>query len=699
MKQAKTPAAPISNATPKSKGVSAINSIKFRITTLICIFVAISGIVNSVYTNSLSKSTLRKNTENTLIDLVNAQSKDVDKSIETLNATMAYLNRSADIMACLETGLATGTPSSVHLTEVAQKLRKYMQQNPEHIDLTILYSNYKVCTTTSKTINENDDYSSQQWLHNIIETKKAGQSSIFFSDEGESLVTLGIPYFSNYDDEPIGILMTTVKVSSLTSTLSTIKVLDSDKSYATLMDSSGKYIYNPDDSMIGKNAEDGILTDVIEKISADEEIPTTVTIDGDYYICYRVSPLNNWILTLAIDKGDVMAPVDAMIRSNAVITLIIILLLAAIAYVFASTIANPIKEITKVIKTTAILDMSPEDGYHKLFKRKDETGEMSRAMHQMRTSFRKMMCQVSQNSENISSSSKHLNSITSTVNGNANSNLETAEHLSASMKKSSASTDLINSDIREIESSTLAIQEKARDGVNLSEEIMSRAKHLKDSTEKASMRTKDMYATIKEETGLAITRSRAVDKINALANNIGDIADQTELLSLNASIEAARAGESGKGFVVVAGEIGKLAKQSAATVENITTIVEEVNDSVKSMANSLTKALNFLDSTVLSDYNNFINVSEQYSSDASYVNRTMENISESIKVLNQTLTNIAASISEINTAANDSAQGVGNVANMNRDIVKLMEDTYQMVQKTTEYTDELKDIVNQFKLE
>lgn len=702
MKQEKTTAGinePVRREQQKNNGVSVFHSIKFRIAALICIFVAFSGIINSVYTNSMSKSTLRKNTENALIDLVNAQSKDVDKSIETLNASMSYLNRTANIMVCLDTGYKTGTPSDGHLQETNRQFTKYMGQNPDHIDITLLYPNLIVCTSTSDTINAGDDYSNEAWLQNIIKTEKAGQSSIFHNDEGEALVTLGIPYYSNYNDDGlIGILMTTVKVSSLTSTLSTIKVLNSDKSYATLMDSSGKYIYHPDESKIGTTATEELFTGLIERINANEDIPTTVTIDGDYYVSYRVSPLNNWILTLAIYKDDVMAPVDNMIKSNAIITVIIIFILAVIAYIFANTITNPIKEITQVIKTTAVLDMSPEKGYHKLFNRKDETGEMSRAIHQMRSSFRTMMYQVSLNSENISNSSEHLNSITATVNGNANSNLETAEHLSASMEKSSASTDLIHSDIKNIEQSTSAIQEKAQDGVNLSEEIMSRAKQLKDNTEKASKRTRDMYATVKEETELAIMRSRAVDKINALANNIWEIADQTELLSLNASIEAARAGESGKGFVVVAGEIGKLAKQSASTVENITSIVQELNDSVSSMADSLTKTLNFLDSTVLSDYNDFMKVSEQYSSDAAYVNRTMENISESINVLNQTLVKIATAISEINSAANESAQGVGNVANMNRDIVRLMDDTYQMVQKTTEYTNELKDIVNQFKL-
>lgn len=678
--------------------VTAFTSIKMRVTLLIVVFVLLSSIINSVYNTRVSKNTLIETTESALSDLVEAQSKDVDKSIETINASMAYLDYSEDLTISLETGYLKGEAN--RLSDTYIKLRGYMKTNASHIDITLYYPDLRVCATTSETLQEWDDCSDQKWMQAILDTKESGQSDIFTDEEGNTLVTLGVPFHPNYNENGcVGVLTTTVKVDSLTSTLSTIKVLDAQKSHAVLMDSDGNYIYHPDSKKIGTVTDSPTMLDVVSKVASGNAPSITVTKEGTDYIGYRVSPLNNWILGLYVDMNEILQPIDKMQQSTFLITIFTIIILAALGYFFSSSIANPINRITKVIQQTANLDMSPNDAYHRLFSRRDETGEMSRAMNQMRSEFRKMMKQVSDNSETISESSHRLNDITNTVNKNANGNLETAEHLSSSMEQSSVSTELITSDIRNIEASTMAIHEKAQEGVELSQQILARANSLKDNTISASNRTREMYATVKTETEQAILRSKSVQKINDLAQNIWSIADQTSLLSINASIEAARAGESGKGFAVVASEIGKLANQSASTVEGITTIVEEVNEAVSQMASSLSKTLSFLDENVLTDYDDFLNVSDQYSNDADFVNHTMTNISDSITTLNETLMKITVAISEINDAVNDAANGVNEVATMNRDIVSLTGDTYEMVQQTIRFTEELKDIVRQFTLE
>lgn len=178
-----------------------------------------------------------------------------------------------------------------------------------------------------------------------------------------------------------------------------------------------------------------------------------------------------------------------------------------------------------------------------------------------------------------------------------------------------------------------------------------------------------------------------------------EIASQTSLLSLNASIEAARAGEQGRGFAVVADEIGKLAEQSSQTVNGITQIVTEVNAAVERMADSLNAALDFLDHTVLADYGNFMKVSEQYSDDAGYVNRTMAEIDNSISEMNHTIIRITEAIGRINNSISETSSGVVSVVDNNASIVSLATDTYNMVEQTITYADSLREIVNSFTLD
>ncbi len=309
-----------------------------------------------------------------------------------------------------------------------------------------------------------------------------------------------------------------------------------------------------------------------------------------------------------------------------------------------------------------------------------------------------MMNSISSASSSISESADRLHSIANTVNDNASSNSATAEELSATMEETAASTAAISNEIHEIEKSTSQINTKTAEGVTLSTEIMQRAEKLRKDTSSASDRTRHMYESVKGESELAIESSKAVSKINELAKNIMDIAKQTSLLSLNASIEAARAGEQGRGFAVVADEIGKLASQSSDTVGDITEIVNEVIDAVQKMEKSLTSTLSFLDETVLADYNNFMNVSDQYSRDAQFVNTTMSDINASIDSLNDTMFKMSEAINQINASIAETTSGVNNVVENNASIVSLTTDTYHMVEKTIAYSDSLKEIVDQFTL-
>jgi len=267
------------------------------------------------------------------------------------------------------------------------------------------------------------------------------------------------------------------------------------------------------------------------------------------------------------------------------------------------------------------------------------------------------------------------------------------------MEETTASTDMISEDVSRIGTYTSTINERATDGVRLSEEIMKRTVEMKENTLAASESTKQMYEEVRDETQNAIDRSKSVSRIDDLANAIKEIADQTRLLSLNASIEAARAGEAGRGFSVVAMEIGKLAEQSSQTVGNITSIVQEVTHAVNDLTKSLTKTLDFLENKVLGDYDGFITISEKYADDAGSINKTMQEVDNSIDELNDSIQKISDAIAGINASVAESTQGVVDVANNNSDIVHLTKDTYDMAQKTLGNAKMLDEIIGKFKLD
>lgn len=684
-----------------SKKLSSIQT-KIALVTILFVTIAVitAVIVNYTSLTGMAHDTLVEYTEDSLTEIVMAYGTGIDESIEKYNATMTYLDSSENFF------VFSVNNGNKYSNEVHATLQKYLASNNTHESINFVGGDDTVLLASTDTAKEGTPYGDEPFVQYIMENNEPAQSDVFFDEEsGEPMVSIGVPQTSHFDDTTLaGVMFTNVKVSLFADALTGISVYDSDSSYAYLLDSNGVYIYHPNENLIGTKSDNAVITDLVGRIAAGSAPSTSLAVDDSTgeYLAYRVSDLNNWILCLVVDQDVILNPIIDM-RTRAVsisftICLIIIAVFTVLGFIFAGTITTPIKLITKVIRKTADLDISLDESYHPLLRHKDETGEMSRAVQKMRRSFSHMMKDISSTSEYISESADKLHQIATTVNDNANSNSATAQQLSATMEQTSLNTESISSEIQEIEQSTTVINNKAQEGVTLSEEIMKRAEQLKSDTERASDRTRNMYQSVKSASEIAIEHSKSVSKIDELAQNIMEIASQTSLLSLNASIEAARAGEQGRGFAVVAGEIGKLAEQSSQTVNGITQIVTEVNSSVEQMEASLNSALDFLDQTVLADYGNFMNISEQYTDDAKFVNRTMADIDVSIDELRRTISKIAEDLAQINGSISETSSGVGNVVDNNANIVALAADTYNMVNQTITYADTLKEIVNSFTL-
>ena len=221
------------------------------------------------------------------------------------------------------------------------------------------------------------------------------------------------------------------------------------------------------------------------------------------------------------------------------------------------------------------------------------------------------------------------------------------EELSASMQNVSETAGTIDQRLNEVRNATNNINSGVNEGVSKAEEIRNEAVDIKNDAQSKKDNTGNKMETLSQVLEQSVKDSEKVAQISELTNVILDIASQTNLLALNASIEAARAGEAGKGFAVVAEEISSLAENSRQTAGNIQIISNEVTTAVKSLADNAMHVLDFINSTVLSDYDSFVDTGEKYESTASFINDVLDHISEQTKQLNSIMNEMTEAVSSI----------------------------------------------------
>ena len=484
--------------------------------------------------------------------------------------------------------------------------------------------------------------------------------------------------------------------------LSNVSMHSAPSTYAYLLNEEGYNVYHPSPDRLGTHVENEFLCGIMDQIAAGKNPPQTGIGVSLYrgkmkYNSYYILK-NNYLLNITSDQADILsfendATIKMLLISVFNLTLFIIL-----GYLFSRLFSKPLQELTALVERTSRRDFTKNVNAQKIKKRKDEIGAIARAISTLRGSLRDIVRTIDSAKDNMNNNMEQVVASSHSIDEMSTDNSSTTQNLASGMQEVSNASEQIQISIENMQSEAEAIQGRTSQGGKEAEEIMKRAQELKVSSDASINNAASLCSEIKEKTTQAIEDAKVVSKINDLTSAIMEISSQTSLLALNANIEAARAGEAGKGFAVVATEIGSLANQSSETVNSINNIVSEVHAVVDRMVETMKQSVDFLENTVISDYEQLKNVSIQYEEDASSFSNNMESIEFSVNSLKEAVDHVAEALNNISVTVSETTAGVENIAQKSADVVVKTSENNEVLQTCMDSLDTFKEIVDSFTL-
>ncbi len=388
----------------------------------------------------------------------------------------------------------------------------------------------------------------------------------------------------------------------------------------------------------------------------------------------------------------------SVMASAGVFAAILVMLVVAIL-VSLRAVVRPIKDVTKQLGD---IIGEIQSGNGDLTKRirvrnKDEIGQLANGMNVFLETLQRIMGHIVIDSKEMGEIVASVADSVGTANANACDISSVMEGLSATMEEVASAVNTVNGNVEEIGDEVNAITASTQEMNSYAAEMQTRAEDMRqkavDNKENTGRMIADIVATLKA----AIEESRSVERVNELTDEILSVSSQTNLLALNASIEAARAGEAGKGFAVVADEIRKLADSTRETANNIQSINALVTQSVNKLADNSNRIVEYIDETIMPDYDSFVETGVQYRDDAAYVNETMDAFASKALNLREIMQKTVSSIRDISSAIEDSAHSVGNAADSTSVLVAHIDTVNSEMETNQNISNRLKEEAERFK--
>jgi len=626
----------------------------------------------------ISRNVLTEYSQNLLTSSIQSQANEIEAWLDENLAAFQIVKRTIEGVK----------PSDEELEDI---LNQYYGYNTNFSDGIYIADASGRLIKAKDSDRQETDPTSLVWYQEGLTRVNMGFTNSYMNSDGEAVISAS--GLLNDGSDTVKVISADLKIERISIIVNSFVEMENAQAFLV----NGKdhtVLAHRDSSLISEklsSCSDSFLQEVGRKIEREEF--ETVEIEKKMTAFISVSG-TDWILVSYVPSSVIYSDLNYIRTVMVIVGLISILLIAVLLERVVWLVIRPVKTLTNVITSMTEGDFTVEVSV----KQRDEIGKMSRGVEQFVSSMRSMILSIRGVSDQLHAQANSSNDVSGEM-------YYASQTQSQSMKELSHTVEQLSLSVNEIaeNATTLAmvVAETKADGEKVENKVDETVEASHQG--KADLQNVGSAMQLINESVLKLKQAidnvgHASEEITNITSLIGNIASQTNLLSLNASIEAARAGEAGRGFAVVASEIGQLANTSSDSVRSIDALIHEVNTLVKeAVAQADVSADNISSSSQMVE--NALHTFDIIFNNIDLVNQLVGQMIEKVEKVDEVATN-AAAISEEQAASSEEILATAeNMVVQAENITKNSRTVANEAKQLTLSAENLSEQMDRFKIE
>ena len=490
--------------------------------------------------------------------------------------------------------------------------------------------------------------------------------------------------FAKVLNDGSGVIAIDIDIQSLSELTSEVKV--GREGYVTIIDKTKNYLIHP--TMQGEK----VTGNWVNNLFGSENGNFSYQINGDsMQMDFTTNELTGWKIAGTLYSSETTDIANGILLDTLIVIFFSFVVGGIIIFVIIRSILQPIRNLILTSEKISNGDL----GVKVDTSSNDEIGKLSKSFLIMVENLQSVISNIQSASERVSSSSEELIASADQTTVGTKQVTEAIQEVAAGAEQQTLKIEANNAALEEVLQGVLRITTSSQSVSDIAQETIHEAeiggKYVKSSLEQMEF----IHASVLESNNVIQSLSNRSQEIGKILDAISDIANQTNLLALNAAIEAARAGEHGKGFAVVADEVRKLAEQSQQSAGQISVLISSIQqDTVQSV-----EVMN----EVSKNAEQGLTISTETSDKFDVIMNRMNMMTPQIEEVSAVVQQISAAIQEVSASANElvviakeSSATSEEVAATTEQQLASMEEITIAAKSLTNMAEELQSIIDRF---